>query len=449
MAALTVAASTTARPAEKGFVSLFNGRDLEGWTLVNPSGRGYVVQDGLLICPADGGGNLFTTAEYSDFVLRFEFRLEPGSNNGIGIRSPLAGDASRSGMEVQVLDDSAEQYRDLRPAQYHGSIYSVVPAKRGALKPPGAWNREEIRCEGRRVRVTLNGRVTVDADLDEVTDLAVLREHPGIMRERGHIGFLGHGTTVAFRNIRLRDLAAVSGTQDAGNDNRPPKGFRALFNGRDLSGWKGLVADPPKRARMSSEELAAAQSQADQQMREHWKVADDALVYDGKGNSLCTARDYGDFELLVDWKIHPGGDSGIYLRGSPQVQIWDRPEGSGGLYNNQKNPSQPSKKADRPPGEWNRFRIRMIGDKVTVFLNGELVVDNVTMENYWERDKPIYPTGAIELQHHGDTLYFKNIYVRELGTASRVSASDGVSARGQERSDARGRAAGAAVGRTN
>jgi hypothetical protein len=138
------------------------------------------------------------------------------------------------------------------------------------------------------------------------------------------------------------------------------------------------------------------------------------LTYDGRGNSLCTAKDYGNFELLVDWKIEPGGDSGIYLRGTPQVQIWDRPEGSGGLFNNEKNPNNPLRKADRPPGEWNRFRILMIGEKVTVFLNEELVVQNVTMENYWERDKPLYPAGQIELQHHGDRIFFKNIYIREI-----------------------------------
>jgi hypothetical protein len=119
----------------------------------------------------------------------------------------------------------------------------------------------------------------------------------------------------------------------------------------------------------------------------------------------------------VDWKILPGGDSGVYLRGSPQVQIWQNPVGSGGLYNNQKNPSKPLKVADRPVGEWNTFRIIMIGDKVTVYLNDELVVDNVTMENYWERDKPIYPTGQIELQNHGNNLYFKNIYIREIPRA--------------------------------
>jgi hypothetical protein len=210
-----------------------------------------------------------------------------------------------------------------------------------------------------------------------------------------------------------------------GADNTPPKGFVALFNGKDLAGWKGLVSPdkgPPGRALMTKEQLAEAQKAADERMQAHWKVEDGALVFDGKGDSLCTAKDYGDFELLVDWKILPKGDSGIYLRGTPQVQIWDPGNqdgsapgiGSGGLFNNQKNPSKPSKVADKPIGEWNTFRIVMVGEKVTIHLNGEKVVDNVTLENYWERDKPIYATGQIELQNHGNTLWFKNAYIREI-----------------------------------
>jgi hypothetical protein len=261
------------------------------------------------------------------------------------------------------------------------------------------------------VTVTLNGKVIVDADLNRVTDPEILRAHPGMRRDRGHIGFLGHGSLVQFRNISVKDLGKPE------QDNRPPDGFKALFDGKSLKGWKGLVADPPARAKMAPAELAAAQKKADESMRLHWSVQDGMLVYDGKDNSLCTARDYGDFEMLVDWKIGPGGDSGIYLRGSPQVQIWDNPVGSGGLYNNQKNPSNPTKKADRPVGEWNRFRILMVGDRVTVYLNDELVVNEVVMENYWERDKPLYPTGQIELQHHGATLYFKNLYIREIPSA--------------------------------
>lgn len=211
--------------------------------------------------------------------------------------------------------------------------------------------------------------------------------------------------------------------------NTPPEGFTALFNGRDLTGWKGLVGNPKSRAQMSPEQLAKAQEAADKRMRDHWKVVDGALVFDGKGDSLCTAEDFGDFELYVDWKIMPHGDSGIYLRGSPQVQIWDPNDGgqnavgSGGLFNNQKNPSKPSQRADKPIGEWNTFRIRMVGEKVSVWLNGELVVDNVTLENYWERDKPIYPTGQIELQNHGNTLYFRNVYIKRLDAAAPAKAN--------------------------
>jgi len=196
--------------------------------------------------------------------------------------------------------------------------------------------------------------------------------------------------------------------------NVPPKGFTALFNGKDLSGWKGLVASPPERAKMSAETLKSKQAEADERMRAHWKVEDGALVFDGKGDSLCTIKDYGDFELYVDWKILKDGDSGIYLRGSPQVQIWDNPLGSGAFYNNQKNPSNPLVKADKAIGEWNTFRIRMVGERVSVWLNGTLVTDNVVMENYWERDKPIYPKGQIELQNHGNTLWFRNVFIKEL-----------------------------------
>lgn len=222
--------------------------------------------------------------------------------------------------------------------------------------------------------------------------------------------------TLTSMGLVLTVVLAVAAASPAA-DNTPPDGFVALFNGQDLTGWKGLVGSPKSRAAMTAEQLAAAQEKADAAVREHWQVQDGTLVFDGKGQSLCTAKDYGDFELLVDWKILENGDSGIYLRGSPQVQIWDaakHAEGSGGLYNNQKNPSKPSKCADKPVGQWNTFRIKMVGEKVTVWLNDELVVDNVVLENYWERDKPIYPTGQIELQNHGNTLYFKNIHLREL-----------------------------------
>ncbi|NOG45036.1 MAG: DUF1080 domain-containing protein [Calditrichaeota bacterium] len=218
-------------------------------------------------------------------------------------------------------------------------------------------------------------------------------------------------------NISQLNEMIESDYQTQNNAVKPPPGFVALFNGKDLSGWKGLVENPAKRAAMSELELVKAQQAADSAMEKHWKVEDNILYFDGKGHSLCTAKDYQDFEMFVDWKIEKHGDSGIYLRGAPQVQIWDTaqwPEGSGGLYNNQKNPRKPLVKADNPIGEWNTFRIIMRGEKVTVYLNGVLVVDNVTMENYWERDKAIYPIGQIELQSHNAPLFFKNIFIKEL-----------------------------------
>ncbi|MBO7391436.1 MAG: DUF1080 domain-containing protein [Verrucomicrobia bacterium] len=413
--ALTLSSSFA---AEEGFTQIFNGKNLDGWKLVGGRGPGYVVQDETIVCPANGGGNLFTEKEYSNFILRFDVKLTPAANNGVGIRAPYEGDAAYMGMEIQVLDNEHKVYEKLQPWQYHGSVYGIFPAKRGFQKAPGEWNTEEIKADGRHITVTLNGTVIVDEDLNTVTNPGTILSHPGMLRDTGHIGFLGHGSEVAFRNIRIKELPYST------KDNVAPEGFKALFNGEDLNGWKGLVSPaggPPARAKMSAEQLAAEQVKADQQMRDHWKVKDGCLEYDGKGQSLCTAKDYADFEMLVDWKIGPKGDSGIYLRGSPQVQIWDPANfnlGSGGLYNNQKegNPSGPLTNADNPIGEWNSFRILMIGEKVTVYLNNVLVVNNVTMENYWDRSIPIYPTGQIELQHHNSVLWFKNVYIREINT---------------------------------
>lgn len=233
------------------------------------------------------------------------------------------------------------------------------------------------------------------------------------------------GTKVEPQLIALADQQVQPTGKKAGRpDNTPPEGFTPLFNGKDLTGWKGLVKDIKQRQKMTAEQIAEEQKKADEIMRAHWRVENGVLLYDGKGESLVSAKDYGDFDFYCDWKIEPKGDSGIYLRGTPQVQIWDPSDeaqfkngadkGSGSLWNNQKNPRFPDVKADNPIGQWNTFFIRMVGDKVTVVLNGKTVVNNVTLENYWERDKPCYEAGPIELQHHGNTLYFKNIYIKEL-----------------------------------
>jgi hypothetical protein len=281
----------------------------------------------------------------------------------------------------------------------------------------------EITALGRRVTVKINGQLVNDADLNAVADPKTLGDHAGILREKGHVGFLGHHSLVKYRKVEIADLSKPPA------DNVAPPGFQALFDGKSLAGWKGLVAPdtgkgsgaerggPPARAAMAPDVLAQQQAAADEKMRAHWRAEEGVLVFDGKGDSLCTARDFSDFELQVDWKIEPKGDSGIYLRGSPQVQIWDDPVGSGGLYNNQLKRSTPFTVADRPVGEWNRFKILMVGEHVTVYLNDVLVVQNTLLENYWERGRPIYPSGQIELQNHGNTLRFKNVFLREIQPA--------------------------------
>ncbi len=197
------------------------------------------------------------------------------------------------------------------------------------------------------------------------------------------------------------------------------EGFVPMFNGKDLSGWKGFVANPIRLARMSPEEIKEKQKEADKEMHQHWSVQDHTIVFNGKGHNLVSEKNYGNFELWVDWRITKGGDSGIYLRGTPQVQIWDTSRrevgaqvGSGGLYNNKRHRSTPLKVADNPVGEWNTFHIIMVDSIVTVWLNGELVVDHVPLENYWDRSRPIFPTGPIELQAHGTDLAFRDIYIR-------------------------------------
>jgi hypothetical protein len=222
------------------------------------------------------------------------------------------------------------------------------------------------------------------------------------------LGFIASTATL----ILASSLAADEEKAGAG-DNKPPAGFKLLFNGKDVTGWQGLV-ELPERSKLSPEELAKKQEEANAKYLPHWTVKDGVLNYDGRGQSLQTAKDYGNFELWADWKIGPKGDSGIYLRGNPQVQIWDNPIGSGGLYNNKKHEHDPLKVADKPVGQWNTFHIIMKGDVVTVYLNGELVVDKTPLENYWEPGKPLPAKGPIELQHHGDRLWFKNIYIKEL-----------------------------------
>lgn len=195
------AAARAVAAAEEGFVPLFDGKTLEGW---QGDTKGYQVENGAILCKP--GGQLFTKQEYADFVFRFEFKLTPGANNGVGIRWPGKGDAAYQGMEIQILDDGHEKYKGIQPYQAHGSIYGVVPAKRGFLKPTGEWNSEEICAKGPNIKVTLNGQVIVEADLSKITETIDHRQHPGLHNAKGFIGFLGHGDRLEFRNIRVKEL---------------------------------------------------------------------------------------------------------------------------------------------------------------------------------------------------------------------------------------------------
>src|SRR5262249_18108889 len=174
--------------AAEGFKSIFDGKTLDGW---KGATAGYAVENGMLVCQKKGGGNLFTVKEYGDFIFRFDFKPEPGGNNGVSVR----------GHEIQILDDYAPQHKNIKPCQYHGSIYCKVPAKRGHTKPAGEWNSQEIRVKGTQWTVIVNGTVIVDADIAKVPGLEDVAK-----RTKGPLGFLGHSSRVEVRNLRVKEL---------------------------------------------------------------------------------------------------------------------------------------------------------------------------------------------------------------------------------------------------
>ena len=202
-----IASAAAPAESEQGFVRLFDGKTLAGW---QGAVDGHHVVDGEIRSRPGVGGNLLTKAEYGDFELRFDFRLTPGANNGLGIRAPLEGDAAFEGIELQILDDGHPKYAGLKPWQMHGSIYGVVAAERDCLKPVGEWNEERVTVRGSQVTVVVNGRKILDADTAPFRDGGPTpdgKAHPGLARTKGHIGFLGHGDEVHFRNIRIRELS--------------------------------------------------------------------------------------------------------------------------------------------------------------------------------------------------------------------------------------------------
>ncbi len=227
-------------------------------------------------------------------------------------------------------------------------------------------------------------------------------------------------------------LSAILSLDCPGAEPPPPPGFKALFNGKDLSGWYGLGHFDPRRR----EGIADEKKEKDQAtFKAHWRVENGELVNDGEGAYATTEKDYGDLELLVDYQTVAKADSGIYLRGSPQVQIWDytkeggkwdlgADKGSGGLWNNTKGVpgKDPLVLADKPFGQWNHLHVQQAGARTTVYLNDKLVVDNAIMENFWDYKKPLFRTGPIQLQTHGGEIRWRNIYLHEIpsGEANRL-----------------------------
>lgn len=300
------------------------------------------------------------------------------------------GAVSTSGDEVQFVEIDGRRYSHIVDPRTGLGVTSRTRAT--VLAPDGA---------------------TADALASALTVLGVDRGLEAAARFEDATAFLQEQAASGERTAAHIDPAPF--WRVAGNDTAAPEGFEPLFNGRDLGGWRERASDPGSVAAMPADELATTLADANAKAAAHWHVVGGTLVFDGRGDNLCTAEAYGDFELLLDWMIPPGGDSGVYLRGVPQVQIWDHPDGSGGLYNNERGGSRPLVRADRPPGSWNTFRVRMRGDRVHVWLNDQLVVDGVPLENFWDRGGPLPKSGAIELQSHGGPLFFRNIHVRRLG----------------------------------
>ena len=458
---------------DEGFVSLFNGKDLSGWegskkyaveTIDVKLNNGTVAKTPVIAYTPGADGqcrNLVSEKEYENFVLRFDFMLPAGGDSGLGIRVPDSGvDAAYDGMcEVQLLDDGASDYYDaaakkdkLAPYRYAASAFGIAAARRdnvgkqiwgkdanfaGAasyMRKPGMWNFMEVKVVGSEIEVHLNGYLVTKADVAQFKgdgDTPDGKKHPGLRNRKGRISFCGDDSTAKFKNVRVKELprcAKMDGVCPK-QTMKTPAGFTAYFTGDPAqlkTMWKGVTTDegfdnPAKRQAATPAKRAEMQKKADAQRDAHWHVRNGNLYFDGYqgGYSLATAKDFKDFELWADWRtMSITGDSGLYLRGSPQVQIWDVYNqwgiGSGGLYNNQKNPDKPLAIADNVVGDWNRFHVIMRGEKVTVWLNGVLVVDNVTLENYWDRSKPIFPVEQIELQCHGDPTEWRNIFIKEL-----------------------------------
>jgi hypothetical protein len=426
---LGLLAASQLQAAEEGLVPLFNGKDLTGWVNVNCAPRTFTVRDGLIVSTGIPFGVLRTEKQYENFILELEWKhLKPQGNAGLFIWSdalPVAGSPFTRGIEVQILDG-----RNSETFTSHGDVFAIQgatlkpdrPHPKGAMrclpsehrcKPAGEWNHYRVECNDGVIKLAVNGKVVSGGS----------QCNP----RKGYVCLEAEGTECHFRNIRIKELPSTN--PPAAAVATPDEGFRSLYTGVDLSGWK---QEPGHQG--------------------HWQPQGWILGYDGKSEAkdknLWTEKEYGDFVLICDWRltakpqkvrrpvilpngeyamedgkpkeveVPDAGDSGIYLRGNDksQINIWCWPVGSGEVYGYRTDKSMspevragatPKVAADKPLGQWNRFIITMKGDRLTVDLNGKRVLDNAQLPGVPKR-------GRLALQHHGDPIQFANVYIKEL-----------------------------------
>ena len=416
--------------AGEGFVPLFNGGNLDGWVNVNCAPETWQVKDGMVVCSGIPMGVLRTGKQYENYILELQWRhMKEGGNAGLFIHSdaiPAVGQPFTRSMEVQIMDD-----RDTENYTSHGDIFAIhgatmrpdkphpsgwmrsLPSER-RCKPAGQWNHYRLESRDGTVSLAVNGKVvTRGSDLNP---------------RKGYICLESEGSEVHFRDIRIKELPGSNPPADVVAEK--DAGFHSLYNGLDLRGWKQESGH-----------------------KGHWQAKDWILDYDGKSEAgdknLWTEQEFGNFTLIVDWRlpekpkvvnrpvispdgseatepngsqstvaVQDAGDSGIYLRGDSksQINIWNWPVGSGEIwgYRTDKNMSAEVRKAatpilnaDNPPGQWNRFEITAVGNRVTVKVNGKTVIRQAQLPG-------MPPRGPIALQHHGDPIQFANIFIKEL-----------------------------------
>lgn len=374
-------------------------------------------------------------------------------------------------MPMMIESASIEQLFQITASEHSDSAFQTLIARISSKKIPGPQRllllrrAMEVACDTQQKISVLNnvaktntfigviyaGKFIEDPDLQQAAAQAVR------VLATNNKSF--HGPEITALLNRAAEVITgadaqyeITGIRQHLESLPSDEGFVSMFNGKDLTGWKGLTTsykkkkgldNPFARAKLKPAELEGAQKAADELMGKTWKVEDGNIVFFGTGyDNLCTVKQYGDFEMYLDWYLYPEGpeaDAGIYLRGTPQVQIWDTARvnvgaqvGSGGLYNNRVNQSKPLCVADNGLGLWNSFYIKMTGERVSVWLNGVLVTDNVILENYWDRSQPIFPIEQIELQAHGSKVAYRDLYIRELPQVEPVSLSAEEAAEGFE-----------------